>query len=72
MGKQSQLLLQATEVELGLQLGVEFDNKYWLDANNKSGKVNQMKCCPDMGAMVTCVGPALLNMAPVTLISVSQ
>ena len=27
MGKQSQLLLQPTEVELGLQVGVEFDNK---------------------------------------------
>ena len=26
MGKQSQLLLQPTEVELGLQIGVEFDN----------------------------------------------
>ena len=26
MGKQSQLLLQPTEVELGLQVGVEFDN----------------------------------------------
>ena len=25
MGKQSQLLLQPTEVELGLQVGVEFD-----------------------------------------------
>ena len=25
-GKQSQLLLQPTEVELGLQVGVEFDN----------------------------------------------
>ena len=28
MGKQSQLLLQPTEVELGLQVGVEFD-KNW-------------------------------------------
>ena len=27
MGKQSQLLLQPTEVELGLQVGVEFDEK---------------------------------------------
>ena len=27
MKKQSQLLLQPTEVELGLQIGVEFDNK---------------------------------------------
>ena len=27
MGKQSQLLLKPTEVELGLQVGVEFDNK---------------------------------------------
>ena len=26
VGKQSQLLLQPTEVELGLQVGVEFDN----------------------------------------------
>ena len=26
MGKQCQLLLQPTEVELGLQVGVEFDN----------------------------------------------
>ena len=26
MGKQNQLLLQPTEVELGLQVGVEFDN----------------------------------------------
>ena len=26
MGKQSQLLLKPTEVELGLQVGVEFDN----------------------------------------------
>ena len=26
MGKQSQLLLQPTEVEMGLQVGVEFDN----------------------------------------------
>ena len=26
MGKQSQLLLQPTEVELGLNVGVEFDN----------------------------------------------
>ena len=26
MGKQSQLLLQPTEVELGLQVGLEFDN----------------------------------------------
>ena len=30
MGKQSQLLLQPTEVELGLQVGVEFDNIYHL------------------------------------------
>ena len=28
MGKQSQLLLKPTEVELGLQVGVEFDNYY--------------------------------------------
>ena len=27
VGKQSQLLLKPTEVELGLQVGVEFDNK---------------------------------------------
>ena len=27
VGKQSQLLLQPTEVELGLQVGVEFDKK---------------------------------------------
>ena len=27
MGKQSQLLLKPTEVELGLQVGVEFDNR---------------------------------------------
>ena len=27
MGKQSQLLLKPTEVELGLQVGVEFDKK---------------------------------------------
>ena len=27
IGKQSQLLVQPTEVELGLQVGVEFDNK---------------------------------------------
>ena len=27
MGKQSQLLLKPTEVELGLQVGVELDNK---------------------------------------------
>ena len=27
MGKQSQLLLKPTEVELGLQVGVEFDDK---------------------------------------------
>ena len=27
MGKQSQLLLQPTRVELGLQVGVEFDKK---------------------------------------------
>ena len=49
--------------------------KYWLDAKNKSGKVSQMKCVPDMGAMVTCAGHALLNklnMAPVTLIPTSQ
>ena len=31
------------------------------DAKNKSGKVSQMKCVPDTGAMVTCVGPVLLN-----------
>ena len=29
VGKQSQLLLKPTEVELGLQVGVEFDNKIW-------------------------------------------
>ena len=28
MGKQSQLLLKPTEVELGLQVGVEFDNNF--------------------------------------------
>ena len=28
MGKQSQLLLQSTKIELGLQVGVEFDNTY--------------------------------------------
>ena len=28
MGKQSQLLLQPTEVEFGLQVGVEFDNNF--------------------------------------------
>ena len=28
MGKQSQLLLKPTEVEFGLQVGVEFDNIY--------------------------------------------
>ena len=27
MGKQNQLLLKSTEVELGLQVGVEFDKK---------------------------------------------
>ena len=43
-------------------------NKY---VSNKSGKVSQMKCVPDTGAMVTCAGSALLNklnMDPVALI----
>ena len=50
-------------------------NNYWLDMNNKSGRVSHMKCVPDTGAMVTCAGPALLhklNMASVTLIPTSQ
>ena len=49
-------------------------NKYWDDAMNKSGKVSQMKCILDTGAMVTCAGPALLNkvnMAQITLIPTS-
>ena len=28
-------------------------NNYWLDMNNKSGRVSHMKCVPDTGAMVT-------------------
>ena len=39
MGKQSQLLLQPTEVELGLQVGVEFDN---IISNNKQGYNNNI------------------------------
>ena len=35
VGKQSQLLLQQTEVELGLQVGVEFDNEELLENNVK-------------------------------------
>ena len=33
MGKQSQLLLQPNEVELGLQVGVEFDNSHSVQLN---------------------------------------
>ena len=43
MGKQSQLLLQPTEVELGLQVGVEFDknhNKVIIQVHLKSGTQN--------------------------------
>ena len=38
MGKQSQLLLKPTEVELGLQVGVEFDNNnnYMNNKNNNT------------------------------------
>ena len=39
MGKQSQLLLKPTDVELGLQVGVEFDkNSVWLQYNTKALK----------------------------------
>ena len=35
MGKQSQLLLKPTEVELGLQVGVEFDKNFaWNPLDN--------------------------------------
>ena len=46
MGKQSQLLLKPTEVELGLQVGVEFDknnnhnlNGFWHNWNEPSLKL---------------------------------
>ena len=39
MGKQSQLLLQQTEVELGLQVGVEFDNS----TNNNQNTIDTIE-----------------------------
>ena len=50
-------------------------DNYWPGADSKPGRVSQIKCVPDTGAMVTCAGPALLhklNMAQITLIPTSQ
>ena len=50
-------------------------DNYWLGADCKPGSVNQMKCVPDTGAMVTCAGLAMLNklnMAQGALIPTSQ
>ena len=50
LGKQSQLLLQRNEVELGLQVGVEFDN------NNKLFLIDQILNKPSTrGKSVQCV-----------------
>ena len=40
MGKQSQLLLKATEVELGLLVGVEYNNKNNHNHNIKNNNNN--------------------------------
>ena len=40
--KQCQLLLQPTEVELGLQVGVEFDKRVTSSDNSVSGKILQL------------------------------
>ena len=45
MGKQSQLLLKPTEVELGLQVGVEFDNNNNINKYNHNNSNGSIKTC---------------------------
>ena len=47
MGKQSQLLLKPTEVELGLQVGVEFDNNTGYDLHKMRQNLKDEKILRD-------------------------
>ena len=66
MGKQSQLLLQPTEVELGLQVGVqvgvEFDNQI---GNSNQSDFNEIKFAinhPNICLIeVSCIGGILVK-----------